>query len=164
MSMRLPENLTVSPKRFVPPLVLGLLAVGYMTIASGFDDPTSMAAPMLYGTVLLVLCIIVFVVSFIPGTKTEPRLGRTARHEEGGFKFRPTALIFGLTALFIATVFVAGFYVAIPVFLLLFLKFISRASWVGAVVTALVALFFTWAVFAYFLHLEVYAGYLRIRI
>jgi len=162
--MQLPGKLVVNPKRSVPPLVLGLLAIGYMIMASGFGDPTSMAAPMLYGTTLLCLSVVVFVLSFIPGTDPGPRPGRTARHEEGGFQWRPTALIFLITALFIGLVFVAGFYGAIPAFLLVFFKFVSKSSWLGAILIAIVALFFTWAVFAYFLHLEVYSGYLHIRV
>jgi magnesium-transporting ATPase (P-type) len=162
--MQRPGNLVFNPKRFVPPLVLGLLAIGYMIIATGFGDATSMAAPLLYGTTLLLLSIVVFVIAFIPGTESTARPGRTARHEEGGFQWRPTALIFLLTGLFIALVFIAGFYVAIPLFLLVFLKFVSKTGWLSAVITSIVALFFTWAVFSYFLHLEVYSGYLHIRV
>jgi len=164
MVMQLPGNLVFAPKRAIPPLVLGLLAVGYMIIATGFGDPTSMAAPLLYGGALLGLSIVVLAVSFIPGTAPGKRPGRTARHEDDAFPGRPTGLIFLLTAAFIALVFIAGFYVAIPLFLLLFLRFVSKASWPGAVITAIVAMFFTWAVFAYFLHLEVYSGYLHIRV
>src|SRR5580698_8710656 len=146
-------------KRLVPPAVLGCLAIAYMVIANGFSDNTSSEAPMLYGSILLGLSILVFVIALIPGRKTTPKRSRT-KHQEGPFQWKESIEIFALISGFIALVFLAGFYVAIPVFLFLFLKWISHVSTIRSLICAVCAYGFTWLVFSHFLHLEVFTGYL----
>jgi hypothetical protein len=146
-------------KRLVPPFVLGCMAVGYMIIANGFEDNTSSEAPMLYGGVLLALSVLVFLLALVPGLKPAPKRSRT-KHQEGPFQWRTSFEIYGLIAAFIALVFCAGFYVAIPVFLFFFLKYISHLSVIKSLLCATVAYGFTWLIFSYFLHLEVFTGYI----
>jgi hypothetical protein len=146
-------------KRLVPPAVLGCLAIAYMSIANGFSDNTSSEAPMLYGSVLLGLSILVFLLALIPGLKANPKRSRT-KHQEGPFQWKESIEIYAMIAGFIAMVFLVGFYVAIPVFLFLFLKWVSHVSTVKSLICAAGAYGFTWLVFSYFLHLEVFTGYL----
>jgi hypothetical protein len=157
--MSIKYKLQWDSKRLVPPVVLGCLAIGYMVIAGGFSDETSSEAPLLYGSVLLGLSILVFFLALIPGLKQAPKRSRV-KHPEGPFPWKASLGIFTLIAGFIAAVFLAGFYVAIPVFLFLFLRWISDVSLVRSLICAAVAFGFTWAVFSYFLHLEVFTGYL----
>ena len=146
-------------KRLVPPAVLACIAVAYMVIANGFSDNTSSEAPMLYGSILLGLSILVFLLALIPGLKGSPKRSRT-KHQEGPFQWKESIEIYAMIAGFIALVFLVGFYVAIPVFLFLFLKWISRVSLIRSLICAVGAYGFTWLVFSYFLHLEVFTGYL----
>jgi Kef-type K+ transport system membrane component KefB len=157
--MDIKNKLQWDAKRLLPPVVLGVTAIGYMVIASGFEDNTSSEAPMLYGTVLLALSVLVFLLALAPGLKAAPKRSRT-KHQGGPFAWRVSFEIFGLIAAFIALVFCAGFYVAIPVFLFLFLKYISQLSAVKSLICAAVAYGFVWAIFSYFLHLEVFTGYI----
>jgi Tripartite tricarboxylate transporter TctB family len=146
-------------KRLLPPVALAVLAIFYMLQAGGFSDATSAEAPMLYGVILLGLSILVFVLALVPGMRASAKPGRT-RHEAFEFQWKPSLAIYAMMAGLVALVFLAGFYVAIPVFLFLFLKFVSRVSLLRTVICAAAAYGFTWLVFSYFLHLEVYAGYL----
>ena len=157
MSIR--DKLHWDPKRLVPPLALGCLAVAYMVIAGGFSDDTSSEAPLLYGSVLLGLSILVFLLALIPGLKPVPKRSRV-KHAEGPFPWKASLGIFVLIAGFIAAVFLVGFYVAIPLFLFVFLRWISNVSSIRSLICAAVAFGFTWAVFSHFLHLEVFTGYL----
>ncbi len=147
------------PKRLVPPVVLAAMAVYYMSVAGSFSDSTSAEAPILYGTVLLVLCVLAFVTGLVPREKeVSTGLGPKTKHRE--LDLPATLKIFGLIGGFVALVFLVGFYIAIPLFLGLFLRLISRASWLAAGLSALAAYGFVYAVFGYFLNLEVYPGYL----
>lgn len=108
---------------------------------------------------MLVLSVVVFVQALIPGSKAEPKRGRT-KDPEGPFRWLASFEIYGLIAAFITLVFLVGFYIAIPVFLFSFLRWVSRLS---VFVSGAIAFFiygFTWFVFSYFLHLEVFSGYL----
>lgn len=147
-------------KRVIPPVFLALLAIGYMVQASGFDDETSAEAPMLYGAALLGVAVLVLVLGFIPGFKPRPKVGRLRHEADAPFNWRASLTIFAIIAVFIGFVFAAGFYVAIPVFLFLFLTFISKVAWWQALITAALAYAFVFAVFGQFLHLEVFSGYL----
>jgi hypothetical protein len=157
--MSLKGKLQWDPKRLVPPVVLGSLAVVYMIMANGFSDNTSSEAPMLYGVVLLGLSILVFVLALIPGLKPVAKRSRT-KHQEGPFQWKISLGIFALVAGFIGLVFVVGFYVAIPIFLFLFLRLVSHVSTIRSLFCAAIAYGFTWLIFSYFLHLEVFTGYL----
>jgi hypothetical protein len=157
--MNIKGKLQWDPKRLVPPAVLACLAIGYMAIANGFSDDTSSEAPLLYGSVLLGLSILVFLLALIPGLKSAPKRSRI-KHQEGPFPWKASLEIYALIAGFIAMVFLVGFYVTIPVFLFLFLRWISHLSWVASFICAATAYGFTFLVFSYFLHLEVFTGYL----
>lgn len=146
-------------KRTVPPLVLAAIAIGYMADATGYSDATSAEAPMLYGSALLVLSILVFVLALVPGLRPEAKRGRT-KTPEGPFPWGPSIKIFALIAGFLVLVYLAGFYVAIPLFLFLFLRGISKVSTPRSLISAAVSYAFVWLVFAYFLHLDVFTGYL----
>jgi len=147
------------PKRLVPPAVMAGVSIGYMIMANGFGDDGSAQAPFLYGSALLGVSVLVFLLALVPGLKPAPKRTRL-KHPEGPFPWRASSAIFGMIAGFIALVFLAGFYVAIPLFLFLFLKWVSRLSTVQALIFAAVAYAFTWGMFAHFLHLEVFTGYL----
>ncbi len=157
--MNIKGKLRWDAKKLVPPSVLACIAIGYMAMASGFSDDTSAEAPMLYGTALLILSVLVFALALFPREDTAARRTRTKR-SEGPFQWRVSFQIYAMIAGFLALVFVAGFYVAIPVFLFLFLRLVSGVSTVKALVFAACAYGFTWGVFSYFLHLEVFTGYL----
>jgi hypothetical protein len=146
-------------KRMVPPAVLAIIAIAYLVQASGFSDNTSQEAPMLYGTALLALSILVFGLTFIPGVQAIPKRSRT-KHAEGPFPWLASFEIFAMIAGFLVMVFLFGFYVAIPLFLVLFLRGISHVGVPKLLVGAAVSYGFVWLVFAYFLHLNVFVGYL----
>ena len=139
------------------PLIFGLLAIGYMVIASGFGDETSAEAPMLYGAVLLGLSVLVGLLGFLPTQQTREA---AKAHDGDAIRWHASFGIYAIIAGFIALIFLAGFYVAIAAFLVLFLIFHSRVSVLNGFVFAALACGFTWLVFSYFLHLNVFSGYL----
>ncbi len=157
--MDLKSRLHWNPKRLVPPMVLAVLAVGYLTQASTFGDNTSAEAPELYGSVLLGLSAIVFLLALLPSAKAREKHALVS-HDEMPLDWKITFKIFGMTSAFIALVFIAGFYFAIPFFLVLFLKFVSRMSLISSVLLAATALILTWFLFSYVLNLEVFTGYI----
>jgi uncharacterized BrkB/YihY/UPF0761 family membrane protein len=158
-ALNIKDKVHLDFKRLGPPLFFALLAVGYMAVTRGFSDPTSNEAPMLYGSVLLALSLLVFVLSLIPSLRSGPKKART-KNPTDGFAWRQSIKIYALIAGFIALVFCVGFYVAIPVFLFLFLKFISRMSLPYVLLYAVASYAFVWLIFDWFLHLEVFTGYL----
>lgn len=157
--MNIKSKLHWDAKRLAPPAILGGLAIFYMVIASGFSDDGSAQAPMLYGGALLGLSVLVFLLALVPGLKPAPKFTRI-KHPAGPFPWKTSLQIFGLIVAFIALIFLLGFYLAIPLFLLVFLRWISGVSWLGALICAAVSYGFIWAIFSYFLHLEVFTGYL----
>ncbi|HQT39899.1 MAG TPA: hypothetical protein PK231_10770, partial [Acidocella sp.] len=114
--MDLKSRLHWNPKRLVPPMVLAVLAVGYLTQASTFGDNTSAEAPELYGSVLLGLSAIVFLLALLPSAKAREKHALVS-HDEMPLDWKIAFKIFGMTSAFIALVFIAGFYFAIPFFL-----------------------------------------------
>ncbi len=140
-----------------------------MIIASGFED-TSAEAPLLYGEVMLGLSVLVLIKAVIAPKAEEEALGTVAAdesklkegvllHKKERFDWRNSAAILAIILGFVGATFVLGFYIAIPIFLFLFLKFISKVSWLTALICAAVSFGFIWFVFSWFLHLEVYPGW-----
>ncbi len=157
--MNLKETFEKNGKRIVPPAVTAVLAIFYMSQASTFGDQTSGEAPTLYGSVMLVISLVVFILAWLP-SRQQKTVKSLVKHEEHTFAWKISSRIFGMVAAFIAFIFIAGFYIAIPVFLGLFLYFISKVSILKSAFTAVVAFGLTWFLFSYVLNLEVYAGYL----
>ena len=156
-------------RRVLPPIIFGAVAVVYMIIASGFED-TSAEAPLLYGEVMLGLSILVLIKAVIAPKAEEQAFGNTAAeetklkegvllHKKERFDWGKSAAILGIILVFVGATFAVGFYIAIPIFLFLFLKFISKVSWLTAAICAVVSFAFVWFVFSWFLHLEVYPGW-----
>ena len=137
--------------RLIPPLLLAGLALLYLSASGGFADPTSAEAPHLYGRLLLALSAAILVLSLwrarrgSPAGEAEPNILRAL-------------LVFALLALLVAGVMVAGFYIATPLFLFLFLIVFARLKIWQALAVAAVALLFIWLVFGRFLHMAVYPG------
>ncbi len=159
-------------RRVLPPIIFGAVAVVYMIIASGFED-TSAEAPFLYGEVMLGLSVLVLIKAVIAPKAEEQAFGATASEEsklkEGvllpkqeRFDWQKSGAILAIILGFVGATFAVGFYVAIPIFLFLFLKFISKVSWLVAIICAAVSFGFIWFVFSWFLHLEVYGGWFPI--
>ncbi len=157
--MDLRSKLHWNPKRLVPPMVLAVLAIGYLTQASTFGDNTSAEAPELYGSVLLGLSFIVFLFALLPSAKARENHSLIV-HDDFPLDWKITSKIFGMTGAFVALVFITGFYFAIPFFLVLFLKFVSRMSFISSTLLAATALGLTWFLFSYVLNLEVFTGYI----
>jgi len=140
--------------RLIAPLLLAGLALFYLSSSGGFQDPTSAQAPHLYGQLLLLLA-----AAIVALTLWRARRGAPPSEEEEPH-YRRALLIFLLVALFVAAIFAAGFYVATPLFLFLFLLFFARAKWWQAALGAGLALLFIWLVFGRFLGMAVYPGLL----
>jgi hypothetical protein len=138
--------------RLIPPLLLAGLALVYLSASGGFEDPTSAEAPHLYGRLLLALA-----AAIIALTLWRARRGAALPDGENPH-YRRALLIFLLVALFVAAIFAAGFYVATPLFLFLFLVLFARLKWWQALAGAGLALLFIWLVFGRFLGMAVYPG------
>ncbi|HQT63519.1 MAG: hypothetical protein B7Z75_07300 [Acidocella sp. 20-57-95] len=157
--MNVKETLEQKGKQLVPPVFMALLAILYMSQAGSFGDQTSAEAPTLYGSVVLVISIAVFIAALLP--KRQKKLEKSLiKHEDHDFAWHISSRIFGMVALFVGFIFIAGFYIAIPTFLLLFLKFISKISFLKSAIAAAIAFSLTWFLFSYVLNLEVYTGYI----
>lgn len=148
-----------NPKRLVPPLALMVIAIGYLSQVGSFGDHTAAEAPELYGTVLFGLSILVFLLALLPSAKAREK-HNLIQHTEEKLDWKIAVQMFVAVAAFIAFVFIAGFYVAIPLFLVLFLNLVSRMSLITSASFAVVALALTWFLFSYVLSLEVFTGYL----
>ena len=138
--------------RLIPPLLLAALAIFYLSASGGFADPTSAEAPHLYGRLLLALSAAILALSLWRAWR-----GRKAAGEAEPNLLR-ALLVFTLLAALVAGVMVAGFYIATPLFLFLFLTAFARLKVWQALAVAGLALLFIWLVFGRFLHMAVYAG------
>jgi uncharacterized protein YqhQ len=101
----------------------------------------------------------VFLLALLPSAKAREKHS-LIQHTEDKLDWKIAVKMFVAVAAFIAFVFIAGFYVAIPLFLVLFLKLVSRMSLITSASFAVVALALTWFLFSYVLSLEVFTGYL----
>jgi uncharacterized protein YqhQ len=152
-------RLKLEPKRVIPPVLFGVLAIAYLLEALTFDNATSAEAPILYGCVLLALSILAGVLALRPKPAEDPLMPRR-QHQDGPVDIRRAVEIFLLIALLIGLIFLLGFYLALFVFVTGFLWRVSKVSLLRSLTAGILASAITWFVFGWFLSLEVYAGYL----
>lgn len=154
-------KLNLEPKRVIPPVVFGLVAVAYLVEAFTFSDPTSAQAPILYGFVLLGLSVLAGVLALRPQSLEKEHSVRPHSHRgDGPVNWKRVSAVFLLTASLIVLVFLLGFYLALFIFISMFLWRVSGISLWKAVLVGFIAWVLTWLIFGWFLNLEVYQGYL----
>jgi hypothetical protein len=136
----------------LPPLAFGAIALFYLHYTRGFSDPTAAQAPLLYGRILLVLSGLVFAVALVQAMRAVP----VKRDDE--IDASRAVTVYAILCAFVGLILAAGFYVAVPLFILAFYVLIARMRFWMAAVGALTGLFFVWAVFGRLLHMQVFGG------
>ena len=145
-------RLKFEPLSMLPPVAFGAMALFYLHHARGFNDPTAAQAPLLYGRALLILSGLALVAAVMSALGGAP-----AKHDEETNPSRAVAILLILCA-FVGAILAAGFYIAVPLFLLLFYVLVARMRWWVAAIGAAAGLFFVWAVFGRLLHMQVFGG------
>ncbi len=154
-------KLNLEPKRIIPPAFFGLLAIAYLAEAFSLSDSTSAEAPIFYGFVLLFLSVLAGGLALRPQRLEQEAVARPHSHRgEGPVSWKRVLTIFLLTACLVILVFLLGFYLALFLFISMFLWCISGVSLWKAVLVGFLAWVLTWFIFGWFLNLEVYEGYL----
>jgi len=142
------------PMLLLPPVGFAGVALFYLHNGHGFNDPSSGQAPALYGQAMLVLSALVLAIALLRSFRGAPAMPGDQ------VDLKRALAIYAILCGFIALIFALGFYVAVPVFLLLFLLLIARAKPWFCLAGAALGLGLLWGVFGQLLHMRVFAGYL----
>lgn len=154
-------KLNLEPKRIIPPVFFGILAIAYLAEAFCLNNSTSAEAPIFYGFVLLILSVLAGGLALRPQQVEQATASRPHSHRgEGPVSWKRVVTIFLLTACLVVLVFLLGFYLALLLFVSVFLWRISGVSLWKALLVGFMAWVLTWFIFGWFLNLEVYEGYL----
>ena len=144
----------------LPPVVMAALACGYLALTGGFAEPSSAEAPRLYGTWALVLSLLLIGLSFFPSVKRVKTPGAAIQpppKSEAGDVVRAMQMLL-MVALLVGATFVLGFYVAIGLFLVLFLRFLAGVGTVKSVGAGVAVVAMVWLFLRFLLKMEVYSG------
>lgn len=147
---------------YLPPLILWLLALGYLVVARGYDEQSRMM-PLLIGRAMLALTTIDLVsrsrtsvgkallrwlnpaALAAPPLRSEPLI-----RKETGYVLWIATLVAGLIWL--------GMFVAVPVFLFVSLAFVGRRGFAQSILLTIAVSAGAWALFALALHLSLFPG------
>jgi hypothetical protein len=149
------------PVRLGPPLLFAVLALIYISQSGGFMDPVSAEAPLLYGKLLLGLSALILALGLVAGlrgTVAVRETGIQALQDDAEEDLGKILLIYAILAAFIGSIFAIGFFAAIPIFLVLFLRLVAKLPLWQSLLSAAVSVLFVWLVFVQFLHMVVYPG------
>ena len=147
-------------EKIVPPAVMAALSVFYLAQTGGFAEPSSAEAPRLYGTWALILSLLLVALSFFPSLKRVKTPGAAVQpppkseHGDVGRAMQMLAMV----AVLVGATFVFGFYLAIGLFLLLFLRFMGGVGTVKSIGAGVAVVAVIWLFLRFLLKMEVYSG------
>jgi Tripartite tricarboxylate transporter TctB family len=156
-------------RRLAPCLVVALIAFAYVLETRKFADPASKEAPILYSAAALCLCAVIGV-RILARWRNRRDLAdagpmqlekESILGQEPAKASLPRALaMIAIVAACAATIYIAGFYVATAVFLLLFMKFVSKLRLSTSLIFAVLAPLIIWICLGKLLNMDVYSGHL----
>lgn len=140
-------------------IIISVLMVGIISLSLTYPDLDTKLLPIIFGSLVLVLCLIQLTKDLYGKEKTEKNLQRKPEMQRNAknIGLRPyvdtVVWIVGL----ILIIYMVGFMVATPLYLISFIKFHHR-SWVSALITASVSTAFLYLVFVVALRVNLYSG------
>ena len=150
---------------FLPPLLLGVVSVGFLVIGYGFSADSG-AMPILIGWAMIVLTGLDLLTRLrtplgdaLARALNPSALTETAEPRQPFRTVRQLVAV-GAVLLFVAAMVLVGVLASVPVFMLVALRFGAGKSWLFSVVGAAVMLLLVWAVFARLLGLDIFPGLL----
>jgi hypothetical protein len=134
-----------------------LIGLGGMIIATSFHDWESVTLPLMTSSLVVILAGVQLVRDLVDRRRKEPN-ENTSRKESGQKEEIKRGLkICGWAAAFVLAAYLAGFYIAIPVMSMAYLKSRGR-SWVTAIIFAGVFTVIIYLIFAVLLKATLYNG------
>jgi len=151
--------------------VFCLVILAFVAMASGYNR-TARLAPMLVGLVGLALGLVQVVKGFVaargqggtmgdsPGSEGRVREKESKQGDAEGVivKSRRETAMFAWVGVFVLLMFLGGLLVSIPLFLLLFLKWVARENWKVSILVSAVTWLMLYVTFELFLRVPLYSG------
>lgn len=141
-------------------LVVMALALGAFFTAQGWPLKAALF-PTVIGIPLFLLACGEFVLCLLGKESKERAMDiELAQHVEPALARRRTAIIFAWIYGFFLAIFLAGFYLTVPLLVFLYLKFQGREGWVLSLLLTALAWLFFYGLFDRLLHLPFPQGWL----